>query len=342
VQALESKQTCYTETNCPSYSCDPSYNTAFRIGAEALYWKAAESGLANLTKATLHPANITGGRTKHPRFNWHWGFRLDAGYNICHDLWDVYASWTRYHIKDRRSFTLGESRDPATPELPILAPFWVLASVSVPVNDAEWRWKVNLDLIDLQIGREFYASTFLSLKPHVGLVVGWIHQTNNLHYESETTAVIDPAPGARVFSIHMQNNFWGIGIIGGVDTKWELGCGFSIYGNGSMAALDGHFHTTYDIFSTEDGAPFTDYDTINHQNMANFVAHLALGMRWERSFACDRFNTSIWMGYEQNIFFEQNQFMNLQFDSSLYNPCFYTDGGSLNITGLVVGADLRF
>lgn len=348
VDCLESKNTCCSSNGCSTCSYDPDYNTAFYIAAEALYLKAAESGLTNVIKAIPEGgAMVDSGRSRHPRFNWHWGFRVDVGYNMCHDLWDIYASWTRYHFKDHRTTTLGEPRDPFATGFPTLFPFWTFSD-GTPINESETTWKVHLDMIDLQLGREFFVTNYLSLKPHIGLRTGWIRQTYNI--EDSAFASANLVAAAINFDIDMKNNFWGIGVVAGLDTKWQLGCGFAIYGNFAFSVLDGHFHTSYDftagtpLFIAED-PPLTvlsELENTNHQNMAVFVADLSLGLRWESPFACDRFLFGIWAGYEQHVYFEQNQFTNYQFDYNSRVVNYYADGGNLSTNGIVVGAELRF
>jgi hypothetical protein len=39
----------------------------------------------------------------------------------------------------------------------------------------------------------------------------------------------------------MKNNFWGVGLRGGLDTQWGLGKGFSIYGKLALSVLWGKF-----------------------------------------------------------------------------------------------------
>lgn len=341
IQCLEEKNTCCTETRCTSCSCEPEEMNAFYVSGEALYWKAAESGLASCTKFVSEPPSgsiIDGGRTKHPHFKWHWGFRVEAGYNMCYDLWTVYANWTRYHFKDHKNTNLGPNRNPEALGLPTLFPFW-LPDQGILFNSIDTHWRVNLDQVDLQIGREYFLTDYIRLRPHVGMRTAWIHQKYNLDTFSVDTRV------SRT-DLNMKNNFWGIGIVGGLDSNWGLGCGFSIYGNGSVSILDGHFDSSYNvgIFTfadtfTSNGSLASAFLDKNHQNMAVFIADLALGLRWDKEFSCQRFYLSFWAGYEQHVYFEQNQFLNLQFSQ---NPVFETNGGNLSTNGITIGLEFGF
>jgi hypothetical protein len=81
------------------------------------------------------------------------------------------------------------------------------------------------------------------------------------------------------------------------------------------------------------------------------IAEYALGLRWDKSFWKDRFCFGIWGGYEQTIFFGQNQFMNPQYDFTVITtfkggqnngPNFFTDRGNLSAAGVTAGIQLGF
>lgn len=355
---LEQRKGCCAETGCPTCSPDPDSNTAFYVWGEGLYWKAAESGLTSVIKAVSGQevlvglsANIHGIKSKHPHFDWHWGFRIGAGYNMCHDLWDVYSEWTRFHFTDRKVVSVPSGGSPTSGVIPVLFPFWIpkISTDIFPPTTlvrSETHWKVQLDMIDLQLGRQFYVTNCLVLKPHLGLRVGWILQSYNI----EDLGGIGSFDIPTAFTMNMRNNFWGVGLIGGLDSIWNLGRGFSIYGNGAVSILDGHFINRFVFFDgvrLNEDAPFgigVQFDNKSHQNMAVFVADLALGVRWDRSFWCDRIHVGVRAGYEQHIYFEQNQFMNYQNDFAIITalPNYYADGGNLSTNGITVGMEIGY
>ncbi len=353
---LEEKKTCCTQTRCERCSCDPDYDAAFNFSAEALYWKVSESGLTYAIKsgfdASSNFVKLQGARSKHPEFQWHWGFRVGAGYSTCYDLWDINASWTRLHFTTHRTTTLGPPRDAFVAGLPSIFPEWIpnifLFAGPRSCNSAEARWQVHLDSFDLQVARQFYVTNYLTLKPHLGMRFAWIRQRYDLDFVELIIPMISNE-AQRTFDIDMKNNFWGIGIVAGLDTGWELGSGFSIYGNAAISILDGHFADSTDYTATSlDGLGATlilgDFDDDSDQNMAVAIADLAIGLRWDTMFSCDRFHFAIWAGYEQHVFFEQNQFMNFQASLPFTGPLplSETNGGNLNMTGVVMGVDFGF
>ena len=83
------------------------------------------------------------------------------------------------------------------------------------------------------------------------------------------------------------------------------------------------------------------------------IVDLGLGVRWERSFKESRYCLSFSFGYDQSIYFNQNQFMNPQYDFTLASitpvvstasegPNFFTDRGNLTMGGFSGSIDFTF
>jgi hypothetical protein len=329
VACLEERPGCCAGRECPTCSPDPENDLAFFLWGEGLYWKVSENGLPSCLKFVTTSGGLSSINVKHPPFNWHWGFRVGAGYNMCHDLWTVYATYTRFHFSNPKNVTLGPDRNPDLVGLPSLLPLWVADSTDL-VNFVKTKWRVHFDQGDVQLGRNFYVSDSLILRPHFGLRTAWIRQK----YDFDMVSL---AGAPLVIDLNMKNNFWGFGGIVGLDTTWEISCGFSLLGNVALSILDGHFDTTYDLaeIATETEELFQH----NHQNSAVLFADLFVGFQWMRDFCCERFRLGMWAGYEQHIFFEQNQFMNLQFSE---HALFETNGGNLNMNGVTIGLEFGF
>lgn len=340
------------------------------VFGEWLYWKAAESGLTYAIKNynnSLVAAPAAGvftqtilqnGHTYRPHPNNKSGFRLGAGYITPQDGWDLGARWTRYHMHTH-DFTGIAEQDPS--EVPgfLLFPSWIskLFEENSPlaINTASAHWKMHLDMIDADIQRELYLTKTLAFVPHLGLRTGWIKQSYDLHY-FRNLSQFEEDPDFDGLTVHqwfidMDNNFWGIGIRAGLGTIWSIGQGFSLYGDASFSLLDGHFHTSNEQTAQEYFADFLNAnDYFKNKNKLHTdaaVSDLELGLEWSRTF--EKCAISLWGGFEQHIFFSQNQFMNYQFDFTLLilppageGPRFYTDGGNLTIEGFTGGFDIAF
>lgn len=381
VTALEQKT--ITPPTHYRMECEERFFFAF----EPLFWKATEEGLTYAITGsfdllsqgnTFYKLNLENGRSHQPKFGWHWGFKMGIGYEIPHDGWDLFADWTRYiHSASDRVSRDGDTNinhftaTGGTGQF--VSPFWVAQLFASPglLNVGEARWNLHLDLIDLELGREFLISRFLSLRPFIGLRNGWIDQKYNLFFLGFDFEV-SPTTLGRQINVDMENKFWGIGCRGGLNTQWFLGKGFSVYGNGAFSFLDGRFKVRYklhdlkptttttvvgsglSIILNEVSLPFDDtFENSTHEHTDLAMADLELGIRWERSFN-GWYYFAIWGGYEQNIFFEQNQFMNFQNDFTLVGdiltnpqgsssgPNYFTDRGNLVTQGFTGGFQIGF
>ncbi len=361
------------------------------LTGEALLWKASEEGLdyaitgsfdLQSDPGTFYQLNLKNGKSHEPGFHWDWGFRVGVGYDTHHDGWDIYSTWTRYHHGAKGSLTV--QGDPNANDFAAtggsgnyISPFWVAQIFSPPgmMNRAKAHWHLNLDLADLELGRNYLITKYLSLRPSIGLRAGWIDQKYNLFFLAYNFPT-DPTATVRDISVRMKNDFWGIGAKAGLNTQWFLGKGFSICGNGSFSLLDGHYHIRYKLHdqkpvlvvtqksaglnaqtTTIDPAYNDSFKNKKHIHTIAPIVNLALGLRWERSFCNEHCFFSIWGSYEENVFFGQNQLMNFQNDFILVNivttndpqgsggghtPNYFTDRGNLTLRGFTGGIAFAF
>jgi len=361
--------------------------------AEPLYWLMTEDDLAYAATGsyilvaepaggipTNYKFDLKNGKTHHPKFDWRWGFRVGTGYDLPYDGWDIFSVWTRFHQHTQDQLKRDGDPDPSNSQFSgggqgdFISPFWVAQLFASPglMNQAKALWKLQLDLIDLELGREYFIGKFLSLRPFIGLRNGWINQHFDLSFLTFDFANNQPTVIGRRIHVHMKNNFWGIGARGGLNTQWFLGKGISIYGNAAISFLEGHFHTRYKLHDEKPTAttkaigigpggsgvlqeePSFDDSFVNKNHVHTLVvmADLSLGLRWNKSFSDDRYYLGIWAGYEQNIFFDQNKFMNFQNDFTLLTlfsspqessgPNFFTNDGNLVTRGITGGLEFGF
>lgn len=327
--------------------------------------------------------NMKGADPRMPDFSWDWGFKVGLKYDMPYDGWDLDGSWLRFHSSASDHVSAAGNPDPDsidTDPLPnafsgsgeLISSFWVAKLFSAPglMNQAKARWNADIDFIGLELGRNFHISEFLCLRPFVGLSNGWIDQTYNIFF-SALNFDTPPPEDKRVINIKMKNDFWGIGPEFGLQSFWKLGKGFSIYANGAFSLLDGHFKVSYDLhdqnnivdivptgsglFNPVTGAfiptvnkndPYDDrYEMSKKIHTLAMIANFELGIKWERSFAEDKYCLALSVGYEQYLFFNQNRFMNPQYDFTLISispafggssegPNYFTDRGNMTLSGV--------
>ena len=131
--------------------------------------------------------------------------------------------------------------------------------------------------------------------------------------------------------IKMKNNFWGLGPRIGFDPKFNLGGGWSIYGDAAISGL-------YGIFSIKQEEIFlstTRYDNHEHLDRFRWIGDFAAGIGWEKPLSDDCYAISLKLGWEYHIFWHQ---MELKTDSFDLVP----DNRNLNVQGVTLSARFDF
>lgn len=372
IKDLKARVAALEENQGSSLAFPPSAGPATLNGIglffsiEPLCWTATQTGMTYAIKGENNSLagtiiDLDHGKAKKPTMDWTWGFRLGLGYDLPRDHWDLSLAWTRLRFNERSKTSISQADPQASPG-EYLSPFWIakLFPVNFPslVNVAQAHWKINLDVLDVELGKEFFVSRWLTLRPFVGLRTAWINQDYNLRFSRTASVVLPlyPAGNNSRWRLNMDNDFWGIGVRAGLNTKWILGKGWSIYGNAAASILDGSFHNRFKQTAEGDGSegsPNTflfakdHFKDKNDQHADVFITDLALGLRWETLYNKRSNLFALWLGYEQHVFFEQNQFMNHQYDFTIFphpieGPNFFTDGGNLTTHGVAFGAEFDF
>ena len=142
------------------------------ISAELLYWKTRQDNdcyavaYGPIADPTFGPVDKVRGHT--PHYKWDTGFRLGLDYGLPHDGWNTTLDWT--HIRNTAHASSGGQN---------------YNMVNAPSNGVEPRpslvnssqhSKLELDLLDLDLGRAFFTSKWLTLRPFAGLRGAWIDQ----------------------------------------------------------------------------------------------------------------------------------------------------------------------
>lgn len=304
------------------------------IFADLLYWNAHQNGMNVAVKQedgtvpsteALNDSSITSLRGK-----WNWGFRTGLGYNTMHDGWDLKLTWLRFTDTSHKVAGPHDNHvyypTQAHPD-----------HVSSTANKVRGYWSFNLNQLDLDMGREFFVSKWLTLRPHVGLRTDWIHQKFDSSYYH-----VFAAPTTDSVT-ELKDHFWGIGLAGGLDTQWGLGNGWSIFGNAAAAIIYG-FHQIHDEQTRENiHAPHneTEYMNLHHSSrISHPVLDLAMGLRWDYMFCKDRFHLGFDLGWEHHVYFSQNQFP--LFVDDINEGIFVTNQGDLTMQGWTFSARFDF
>ena len=307
------------------------------ITADALLWQAHEGGLGFAVESDQNSAAtpLDHSSVENPHFEYEWGFRLGVGYNMKHDGWDLYGNWTHIDMESHHEEEGVDSDD-------FLWPVWIHPAspfAGYSVNEAEAHWKMHLNIADLDLGREFFTSKWLTLRPHVGLRSAWIKQRYDVDYEEfyNSSNVLS----ANEVDVDMRNNYWGLGPKFGIDTQWGLGSGWSIFGDASFSLLYGFFHTYFhelDRGLNNIGVPYAAVNNSYRQSVA--ITDLQLGLRWDHMFDKDHYHFGLQAGWEHHMFFSQNQMT--RFVDNAEKGNFLQNQGDLTTQGWTLSARFDF
>lgn len=326
LSALESQVQNQSFYNAPARPEIAKGYNLFLTG-DVLYWKAEENGLTYGVKTSDATADPLSGKLqlKDPHFVWDTGFRVGLGYNIPHDKWDFYANWTRFYTgAHAHSHAKGGGG---------IFPVWAFPAGQLNVGFVEKskaHWKLSLNMLDIELGKEFQVSRRLSLRPHLDLRTAWIDQSYSIDYENITTPFFD--------KVSMDCDYWGIGPRAGLGFQWNLISGFSIDGDAEISLIYGNdsLRQSEKVHT----APANHLHFKEHMHSTRAITDLGLFLSWDQMLGHGNYHFSVKAGWEQHIFFEQNQFF--RFLDPFFQGSIVSNQGDLMLQGWTFKGRLDF
>lgn len=270
----------------PVYSL-PSLQKSF--GAQdTRFWKGEKSALSKSLarrgrNAVLH------GHVQDPSLQWDWGFRSGLKYDDPYSEWHITGTYTHFHSKPYASLqSEGE-----------LFPLW--NELESPEGQeleksSHSRWRLDVDIADMEVGKIFAVKRFINIRPHVGVRSTWMYQKFTIDYERYSKGFLkEPA---------LWNNCLGLGTRGGVDTFWFLGKRFSFFSDGAISWLYGYhnIHERQSLVSLGTSEP-------TRPSIDIAMLEASLGLQYERIFPRLKRSLTIKMGYEINYFVNRNHWV---------------------------------
>jgi len=308
--------------------------------ADFLYWTARMDGVAFATSGLgNNRSNVSLGHAHFPNWNWKPGFKVGIGHNLPHDGWDVLVEYTYIRNNAFRSVR-GATLDPNW-NVSDLAAFIQPNLIPGVINYARGSWDLKFNVFDIELGRNYYVSQYLSLRPFSGFKVTWQDIDYHVRYRTELT---DQIPESY---LRMKNDidFWGLGLRSGLDLTWHVDPIFSVYGNLAITALWGQYEVKRRDLRTDFASPnpnptpqlgtiLTTYNTEKNFHSIKGVLELAMGLRGEWWFADERYHFLIQAGWEEQVWINHNQFIKMHFVESAH--------GDMLLQGFVLKARFDF
>jgi hypothetical protein len=297
----------------------------WNLSVDVLYWqtKVQNSFFCTTVDGLVDsPRNYTQIRN-YIKFDWAWGFKVGAGYNFEHDDFDSRAEYT--YFRNTAKGSVGPLALPSGILSPFITDNYQLTYDSFQDYTADYvtiqyAEQAREDLknayndVFIDLGRAFFLSKCLSIRPSLGVEATWFSFKGNVNYTGGNSVEFDFNPVRNV-----DGTFWGglgsgalkkssslksvgVGPRLGLDTKYHLCNGFSIYGNGNGALLYTYFQqnskTTYTL------QPNNQKILVNNFHSVIPTAKIDIGIRYDSNISCDTQRIGIALGYESVYYWD--------------------------------------
>ncbi|OGV44642.1 MAG: hypothetical protein A3F46_03325 [Legionellales bacterium RIFCSPHIGHO2_12_FULL_42_9] len=194
----------------------PCERTAWNVGAQALYLQPVYALEGNYPQVAVSGGDQS---TNAAQANYHtattpyqWGFMVEGSYHFGMGN-DINVNWYRVH----------NTNDVAYPTADTTA----LANSTKTFNGQSATANPQWDQVDVELGQHIDFGDMKSVRLHGGV-----------EYARVTTAYNTQVNNLAI-STQANSSYNGFGPRGGVDAKYQLGNGFSVYGKGAGSILVG-------------------------------------------------------------------------------------------------------
>jgi hypothetical protein len=331
----------YGDTSLPSAHEETFANPSSRfqvqegynifLTADFLWWSANTDGLYYAQKnfgssTSANPPNGSfdfSGHLARVKQEWGPGARVGLGGNMPYDEWDIYLNWTWFQA-DPHSSTRQKNEGP-------LLVLWSQPDISGAnlATRASAKWDLTLNVLDLEMGRSFWVGKHLAIRPFMGIRGAWIDQEFKIHYDYALTPEVKG-------KLKLDSDFEGVGARLGLDLRFALHKGWSLYGVAAGSLLYGDFDC--DFHQKADSFTIARTDDNFHKGVSTI--QMGLGVRWDTYFSKRRFHFGVSAGWEQNIWYGVTQFNH--YLGSLSTGTLVQDDGDLTLQGGTLSARFDF
>ena len=291
------------------------------LSADFIWWKTTIDNLqftaSGIATASTNGQPVGSGSFNNANFNYQPGFKVALGFTTGHDGWDLIAEYTWLNPGEKtKSSTLGSNG--------LMGSFPTVFSNGSAGNfalrSATAELKHHFNVVDLMLGRNFFISKFLSLKPQVGWKFAWLKDKYQVNYTTYS--------GPYASSTEFEQSTFATGIRAGLGTLWHFDRHFGLYG-------DIFFSGLWDWTTTSEDQTTNNVVTVN--NSATFqtmipVLEFGLGFDYTTWFCQDTCQFSMRAGWEQQAWINY---------STIDNGYFLTKG-NMNMQGLTIKLGLMW
>ncbi len=334
--AKQSCPNCDTDGNfyqpsqffCPPSAefCQSEKKFGMYLDVYGLVWQSKEGSLEFAAKNKYYTDAIDTNRITNqitfitPDFGWKPGFKLEAGYYLPLDDWDIKTNWTHYDggFSNNKKHVNVELIPGNNGVIPVQFVYYLNNSTTAPrFTHATGDLDIHFNSFDLDTGRNFWIGKKFSFRPYGGLKCGWIDQNYKIYYEDSDAIISSAESNTYVDSSisKFNNNSLGIGPKIGFEAKCHFKKYFQLLANGSFAILPTKFDLKKDqndamrTVTIEPAATTNTYYRFILKEkvyMYNPNIGLQLGFGYGDCFF-SRYFLGLFMSYEMQYWWGQNQ-----------------------------------
>ncbi|MEI8300793.1 MAG: Lpg1974 family pore-forming outer membrane protein [Chlamydiota bacterium] len=282
-----------------------SYQTenGWAISADFLFWFPSEELSTIWASVISVGSNTSSWAVPGFNFKWDYGFRIGAGYDFKYDQWDTALYWTWFRTETSHTIS-------SAPDAIINPEFDAAFLTKNNAQSLKGDWSLLFNMIDWELGRNYWVSKGLSLRPFLGIKGGWIHQSIHANYYNLT---IGNTLTSHVGKEHLKNNFWGIGPSGGINTKWKVRNFKShflhLFGDFSFATMWGSW-TCADVYKST--VPQTFSIKTKNSTLGALMFRGFLGIGWDVDLNTSKSHFAAKLGFETQLWLDQLRIATLQ------------------------------
>lgn len=337
-------QNCQQDPCCPAWPTpvlNAAYNYPARIqtrcpwdvsfDASFIFWQATqdnmELGIADTAANSASTSAPITGNVINMDFDFKPGFQVGMGVNFDYDNWDMHLEYTWFHARNSQSSN--------GPNAGRILPLWGSPTLvgSRNYDNVSEKWRLNMDIADLDLGRAHYVGTKFTVRPSFGARANWIRQKVTVT-QNKTSSTTDSDV------VTAKSTSWGIGPKVAVDANWNMGWGFRFFGNSEADLL----FTDYNRISFKDAHNATASTTVSIKQKSVYTVKphvdLGLGLGWGTYLDCNNWYMDFALGYDFQVFFDQNMFRH--FDSTTLLGHSTSPNGNLYVQGMTATFKLDF
>ncbi len=280
--------------------------------ADFTWWKSQLAGLGF--------ANING-KTRAPESSFEPGFKLGLGLDLGFDGWDAYGEYTWVNQPWlTNSFEASDDKSYST----FIHPDSAGALSVMPLDKAESSGQFQFNIVDAEMGRNFFISKRLTLRPHFGVKACRMFTKIEIHEEGSGSI--------KETDLSFKQTVSALGVRAGINTVWHMTRTFGFYGDVSVSTLWSAFYNKSTSKVTSDEATPSLSIKNKSQNILP-VIEAGIGLTYMTWFNNDSYQLYAKAGWEQQAWIDYNH------NSITGLP---DNTGMLSIQGLTIKAGFAF